>query len=158
MEEDQFMMPTRVNDQTPVPPPAYHRAQAKLGPALHIDALTLITTLHLLTLCRWLCAWRIGVALPRYQQVQEGLRARTAKSHCCLSCSYGRYGDSPMEICAIGCVTGLPLPWHVTCRWEKIAYPVFPVPRSNASAAIEQELRCQKHSLSSASWSPSVLG
>ena len=46
------MMPTTVNEQAPVPPPAYHRAQARLGLALHIDALTLVTTLHLLTLCR----------------------------------------------------------------------------------------------------------
>jgi hypothetical protein len=38
--------------QAPVPPPTYHRAQARLGPALHIDALTLVNTLHLLTLCR----------------------------------------------------------------------------------------------------------
>jgi Transposase DDE domain len=46
------MMPLIVNEQAPVPPPAYHRAQARLGPALHIDALTLVTTLHLLMLCR----------------------------------------------------------------------------------------------------------
>src|SRR5256714_1261462 len=46
------MMPLIVNEQAPVPPPAYHRAQARLGPALHIDALTLVTTLHLLLLCR----------------------------------------------------------------------------------------------------------
>src|SRR5947208_16329121 len=46
------MMPTVVSEQAPVPPPAYHRAQARLGPALHIDALTLVRTLHLLTLCR----------------------------------------------------------------------------------------------------------
>src|SRR5690242_13716216 len=45
------MMPTVVSEQAPVPPPAYHRAQARLGPALHIDALTLVRTLHLLTLC-----------------------------------------------------------------------------------------------------------
>lgn len=45
-------MPTTVNEQAPIPPPAYHRAQARLGPALHIDALTLVTTLHLLALCR----------------------------------------------------------------------------------------------------------
>ncbi len=47
------MMPTLVNEAAPVPPPAYHRAQARLGPALHIDALTLVNTLHLLMLCRW---------------------------------------------------------------------------------------------------------
>jgi hypothetical protein len=41
-----------VNEQASVAPPAYHRAQARFGPALHIDALTLVSTLHLLTLCR----------------------------------------------------------------------------------------------------------
>lgn len=46
------MMPQLVEKQAPIPPPAYHRAQAKLGPALHIDALTLVNTLHLLTLCQ----------------------------------------------------------------------------------------------------------
>src|SRR5436190_18860518 len=46
------MMPLIINEQAPVPPPAYHRAQARLGPALHIDALTLVRTLHLLALCR----------------------------------------------------------------------------------------------------------
>ncbi len=46
------MMPTVLTEQAPVPPPAYHRAQARLGAALHIDALTLVRTLHLLTLCR----------------------------------------------------------------------------------------------------------
>jgi hypothetical protein len=45
------MMPALVNEVAPVPLPAYHRAQARLGPALHIDALTLVNTLHLLTLC-----------------------------------------------------------------------------------------------------------
>ena len=46
------MMPIVVTEQAPVPPPAYRRAQARLGPALHIDALTLVRTLHLHTLCR----------------------------------------------------------------------------------------------------------
>jgi len=46
------MLPTIVAEQAPVPPPAYHRAQGRLGPALHIDALTLVRTLHLLVLCR----------------------------------------------------------------------------------------------------------
>src|SRR5436309_10578561 len=46
------MMPITLNEEAPVPPPAYHRAQARLGPALHIDALTLVGSLHLLTLCR----------------------------------------------------------------------------------------------------------
>lgn len=45
-------MPALGNSAAPVPPPAYHRAQARLGPALHLDALTLVNTLHLLALCR----------------------------------------------------------------------------------------------------------
>jgi transposase len=46
------MMPTVVKEEAPVPSPSYQRAQAKQRPALHINALTLVTTLHLLTLCR----------------------------------------------------------------------------------------------------------
>ncbi len=46
------MMPTIVKEQAPVPPPSYQRAQAQLSRALHIDALTLVTTLHVLALCR----------------------------------------------------------------------------------------------------------
>jgi len=45
-------MPTVITEQAPVPPPAYHRRQGRLGPALHIDALTLVRMLHLLALCR----------------------------------------------------------------------------------------------------------
>ena len=41
-------MPVPMNNQAPVPPPSYQRAQGK---ALHINALTLVTSLHLLTLC-----------------------------------------------------------------------------------------------------------
>jgi transposase len=41
-------MPVPMNHQAPIPPPSYQRAQAK---ALHINALTLLTSLHLLTLC-----------------------------------------------------------------------------------------------------------
>ena len=46
------MMPIFMKEGAPIPPPAYQRVQARLGPALHIDALTLVTTLHLLTLRR----------------------------------------------------------------------------------------------------------
>jgi DDE family transposase len=50
------MMPSTCNEQAPVPPPSYHRrevqAQAQRARALHINALTLIQTLHLLALCR----------------------------------------------------------------------------------------------------------
>jgi transposase len=46
------MMPIVVKEQAPVPPPSYQRVQAKQRAALHINALTLVTTLHLLNLCR----------------------------------------------------------------------------------------------------------
>src|SRR2546421_1533378 len=50
------MMPTVVSEQAAVPPPSYHRrevqAQAQRARALHINALTLVETLHLLALCR----------------------------------------------------------------------------------------------------------
>src|SRR5258708_8986200 len=46
------MIPAPCATMAPVPPPAYHRAQAKVGPALHVDALSVVSGLHLLTLCR----------------------------------------------------------------------------------------------------------
>ena len=46
------MMLAIVKEQVPVPPPSFQRGQARLSRALHRDALTLVTTLHLLALCR----------------------------------------------------------------------------------------------------------
>jgi hypothetical protein len=47
-----MMMPLAIKDQAAVPPPSFQRAQARQSRALHINALALVTTLHLLTLCR----------------------------------------------------------------------------------------------------------
>src|SRR5256714_14166185 len=51
------MMPTTCHQQAPIPPPSYHRrevqAQAQRARALHINALSLIETLHLLALCHF---------------------------------------------------------------------------------------------------------
>ena len=44
-------MPPLVNDQAPVPLPTYYRMEVRRGRALHIDHLTLVRSLHLLTLC-----------------------------------------------------------------------------------------------------------
>jgi len=78
------MMPTVVKEQAPIPPPSYQRAQARQGPALHMDALTLVTTLHLLTLCR------LAVSLahrrcppPLRGTVQAELRSLTVRRACC---------------------------------------------------------------------------
>lgn len=50
------MMPTIYDEQAPVPPPSYSRAQVQAqgqrARALHINALSLIQTLHLLAVCR----------------------------------------------------------------------------------------------------------
>jgi transposase len=47
------MMPLAVRKhQAPVPPPSYQRGQARQGCALHLNALMLVSTWHLLTLCR----------------------------------------------------------------------------------------------------------
>ncbi len=43
------MTPALRMNQAPIPPPPHHRATAT---ALHLDALTLITRLHLLEVCR----------------------------------------------------------------------------------------------------------
>src|SRR5260221_14457974 len=45
----QPMAPALCTNQAPVPPPSYHRTTAT---ALHLDALTLATRLHLLEVCR----------------------------------------------------------------------------------------------------------
>src|SRR5260370_34556602 len=53
VQEVNLLMLTLVKEQAPVPPPCYQRAQARLKPALHLDALTLVRTLHLLALCHF---------------------------------------------------------------------------------------------------------
>ena len=42
------MAPTLCMNQSPVPPPSYQRTMAT---ALHLDALTLVTRLHLVEVC-----------------------------------------------------------------------------------------------------------
>jgi len=46
------MVPAAYTGEVPVPPPAYHRIQHRRRSTLHLDALTLVTRLHLLSLCR----------------------------------------------------------------------------------------------------------
>jgi hypothetical protein len=102
------MISTISNEAASVPSPAYYRAQARLGPALHIDALALVNTLHLLRLCR--LAVRLAhrrCAPPLPSLVLEGRLERTARSRCCSSRSCARCGDSRIRTCVIGCATGL---------------------------------------------------
>ncbi len=46
------MVPATCVSTAPVPPPSYHRALVKQPTALHVTALTLVTSLQLLALCR----------------------------------------------------------------------------------------------------------
>jgi hypothetical protein len=65
-------MPTICTEQASVRPPSYHRrevqAQARRARALHVNALSLIETLHLLALCRLavqLAHQRCATPLPK---------------------------------------------------------------------------------------------
>jgi hypothetical protein len=61
------MIPLPCSSTVPIPPPAYQCAQTKAQPALQLDALTLVTRLHLLALCRVavrLAQWRCPPPLP----------------------------------------------------------------------------------------------
>jgi len=78
------MMPFALEKQAPVAPPSYQRAQARQGPALRIDALTLVTTLHLLSLCRLavqVSHRRCSPPLRGLAQVER--HVPTAKKACC---------------------------------------------------------------------------
>ena len=46
------MVPAPCAGTAPVPPPAYQRALAKHSASLHLDARTVVETLHLLALCQ----------------------------------------------------------------------------------------------------------
>jgi hypothetical protein len=56
-----MMLPAPPDGSAPVPPPAYHRIQLQRRSALRLDALTIVTRLHLLALCR------LAVHLARYR-------------------------------------------------------------------------------------------
>src|SRR6266852_1469348 len=128
------MMPTVITEQAPVPPPAYYRAQARLGPALYIDALTLCrlavrlahrrcppplpagpgvapriygaASLLLLALLRTL--WRLSL-----QDMHDWLVAWPALALAC-GLPLGRDGQpripSPSQQCKRGQTAGAPLP------------------------------------------------
>src|SRR5947199_6233352 len=100
------MMPLVVTEQAPVPPPAYHRVQARLGPALHIDALALVTMLHLLTLCHLAVRLAYRRCPPPLTAGPGAHLGPKARSPCCSSRSCARCGGSPMEICVAGYARG----------------------------------------------------
>ncbi|MFL5588557.1 MAG: hypothetical protein ACJ8DI_13005 [Ktedonobacteraceae bacterium] len=130
------MMPMICTEQAPVPPPSYHRAQvqaqAQRARALHINALRLIETLHLLALCRLavqLAHWRCPPPLPK----GVGGRPRTYSAESLLLIALlktlWRLSYQDMHEWLHSC----PLwPWPVACR-------VFPVLPNCANAGKRQE-------------------
>src|SRR5258708_14720030 len=134
------MMPRTLNEQAPVPPPAYHRAQARLGRALHLDALTLVNTLPLLTLCRLAVRLAHRRCPPPLPAGPGGAR-RTYSEESLLLVALLRtlWRLSRPGICVAGCTTGLPPPSPVACHWARVVLPATPVPphRGNVGHSAE---------------------
>ena len=144
------MMLSVVNDQAPVPPPPYHRAQAKLVSALHIDALSLVTTLHLLTLCRLAMHLAHRCCPPPLPAGPGGaLRIYREDSLLLLALLRTLWRLSRRGMYMIGCATGPLLRWPVAYLWARTVVPAFPVLRNSANADNALERRCQKHFLCS---------
>src|SRR5207237_222735 len=140
------MMPTVVKEQAPVPPPSYQRAQARLSRALHIDALTLVTTLHVLALCR--LAVRLAhrrCPAPLRGTVRAELRAPIVRRACSSSASCGPCGAYPLRTCMTGSRVGLLWPWPVACLWTTKDSLAFLAPHSSANVATLPEHLCMSH-------------
>jgi hypothetical protein len=140
-------MPTVVSEQAPIPPPSYSRrevqAQARRARALHINALTLIETLHLLALCRLavqLAHQRCPPPLPK----GAGGRPRTYRDESLLLIallktlwrhSYQDVHDWLASWPALALACGLPLdaagkpcvpsPSQLCKRWQAAGAPSF---------------------------------
>ena len=72
------MMPPIVTDQVSVPLPSDHRAQARRRSTLHINALALVQTLHLLALCH--LAGLFGLPESPERRKKKPLLARIGRS------------------------------------------------------------------------------
>src|SRR5260370_27367874 len=123
------MMPRTLNEQAPVPPPAYHRAQARLGRALHLDALTLVNTLPLLTLCRLAVRLAHRRCPPPLPAGPGGAR-RTYSEESLLLVALLRTLWRPSRpgisvSCGHPC---LPSPSAVACHLARIVVPPSPLP------------------------------
>lgn len=137
-------MPTIVSEQAPVPPPSYHRrevqAQAHRARALHINALTLIKTLHLLGLCRLavqMAHRRCPPPLPK----GAGGRPRTYREESLLLIALLKtlWRPSRPGMCMSGSRVGRPWPWLVACHWTQLASHAFRARLNCANAGKPQE-------------------
>ena len=145
------MMPTTYNEQAPVPPPSYSRAQvqaqAQRARALHINALTLIQTLHLLALGR---AGGAPTLSPAF--VQRPRRCATHLPRGVLAAdrkARKRCGSSPTRMCMIGWRVGPRWPWPVACRSQRTVSRAFLVLLNGANAGKRQAPRSSSPSFCS---------
>lgn len=144
------MVPTLYKDQATVPPPAYHRAQGRQRPALHIDALSLVSTLHLLMLCRLavrLAHRRCPPPLP----AGPGGAPRTYSDETLLLIALLRtlWRLSRPGICTTGCKPGLLWRWLVAYPLIATEGSAFPAPLNSANATMWQEPQPMKRFLCS---------
>ena len=137
-------MPTICNQQAPVPPPSYHhrevQAQAQRARALHINALTLIETLHLLALCRLavqLAHRRCPPPLPK----GAGGRPRTYRDESLLLIALLKtlWRLSRPGMCMTGSRVGPCWLWPVACRSTPLGSRAFPALLNCANAGKRQE-------------------
>ena len=77
------MVPALCANTAAVPPPSYQRALQKQRSALHVTALTLVTTLHLLDLCRLAVHLAHRRCPRRCPPAPAAGRASTVRSPCC---------------------------------------------------------------------------
>src|SRR5436190_2861680 len=101
------MMPLAVKEQAAVPPPSFQRAQTRRGPALHINALTLVTTLHLLALCRLAVRLAHRRCPPHYLLAKEEDHGAIVKRVYCSSVCCGPCGAYRTKTCMTGSRVGL---------------------------------------------------
>ena len=155
-------MPTMVNEQAPVPPPSYHRrevqAQAQRARALHINALTLIETLHLLALCR-LAVQLAHRRCPPPLAKGAGGRPRTYYEESLLLIALLKtlWRLSRPGMCMSGCTVGPRWPWPVACRSMQLASRAFLALLNCANAGKPQERLLLRPSSCSRSGGPCVV-
>jgi hypothetical protein len=102
IQEVSLLMLTLVKEQAPVPPPCYQRAQARLKPALHLDALTLVRTLHLLALCHFAVRVAHHRCAPPLPAGPGGAHVPTARRACYLLDCRVHCGACRIKICTTG--------------------------------------------------------
>lgn len=137
------MMPTTCNEQAPVPPPSYSRAQvqaqAQHARALHTNALTLIQTLHpafLVPLGRSVGPSALSSAVTQGTRWCAAHLPRRVEAHDRFT--QNPSSGSPIKTCMTGWEAGLPWRWPVACRRELMARHTFPVLPNCVSEGLQQ--------------------